>query len=321
MKNGLSKTITEIEEAEKIGLMTHVNGDGDAFGSVLGLRNILEMLGKRVVLFSNEPLLKSLEYLSEEARYDPKERYEKIDLLIITDTGVEKRLTCPSVYRKAKNEGVRILVIDHHAEGDIYNEVDTEHRVVGSSSSSEIVFWLSQELGMRLDKVTSEFLLFGIESDTNFLQNPNTVNKTTYTAKSILLRYGARTKEIKKNIDKTNSLKDLKFLGKVVNRSRISKKGLLSTYVLNKDMEKFGVKPGVSSDVANFLDQTKDAKVILVAEQRNKNEIKVSMRSNNSRADVAKLAAFFGGGGHKKAAGFEVEGEIKDILNKNLTPE
>jgi len=51
MKKNLSSILEEIRIADKIGLMTHINGDGDAFGSPLGLSGILESLGKEVVVF------------------------------------------------------------------------------------------------------------------------------------------------------------------------------------------------------------------------------------------------------------------------------
>jgi len=295
--------------------MTHVNGDGDAFGSLLGLRNILEMLGKEVIIFSNESLLGFMDYLVEEARYEPRDKYEDIDLLIMLDVSVEKRLTCPDIFRKAKDNNKKTIVIDHHAEGDIYDSVDLAYRIINISSASEMVFWISEEMGMRLDKVTAEFLLFGIETDTNFLQNPNTVNKTTYNAKSILLNYGAKTKRIKESIKDGSSLNNLKFLGSVVGRAVMDQDtGLIATYITEADLKRFKIEPGSSSAIASFLDQTKNAKIVLVAEQRDENHIKVSMRSNNSDANVAELAAYFGGGGHVKAAGFEIEGRLEEIL-------
>jgi bifunctional oligoribonuclease and PAP phosphatase NrnA len=315
VKKILNNLIKELSQAQKIGLMTHINGDGDAFGSLLGLRNILEMLGKEVVIFSSEPLLGFMDYLVDEARYEPRDKYEEIDLLIMLDVSVEKRLTCPEIFREAKDNNVKTIVIDHHSEGDIYDLVDLAYRIVDISSASEMVFWISEEMGMRLDKVTAEFLLFGIETDTSFLQNPNTVNKTTYSAKSMLLKYGAKTKRIKESIKDGSSLDNLKFLGNVVGRAVMDQDtGIIATYITEADLKKFNIEPGSSSEIAGFLDQTKNAKIVLVAEQRDENHIKVSMRSNNSEANVAELAGFFGGGGHVKAAGFEIEGRLEEIL-------
>lgn len=314
MEKILKRAIFEIESAQKIGLMTHVNGDGDAFGSLIGLQKILKEFGKETLIFSSEPLLKEMEYLKNELDYNPSSRSEKIDLLIMLDVGVEKRLVCPEVYKSAKESGTRTLIIDHHAEGDMYDSVTSICRKVDVSSTSELVFWISQEMGLRLNKTIAELLLFGIETDTNFLKNPNTVNKTTYMAKSILLKYGARVKKIKESVLEGSSINNLKFLGTIVTRAKMSPDGVMATFITSNDLRRFKIDPGSSSSISNFLDQTKDAKIVLVAEQRAEDKIKVSMRSNNSNANVAEIASFFGGGGHVKAAGFEVEGDLVKIL-------
>lgn len=315
MKSSPNTVIKEINLAQKIGLMTHINGDGDAFGSLLGLRNILEQLNKELVIFSNEQLPDFMDYLKNEARYNPTEKYLPIDLLIMLDVSVEKRLTCPEIFKEAKKNGSKTMVIDHHAEGDIYDSVDFTYKITDISSASEMVFWLSEKLGLKLDKITAEFLLFGIETDTNFLTNPNAVNDTTYTAKSMLLKYGAKTKKIKESIKDGSSLSDLKFLGEIIERTHMNQdNGLIATYITEKDLKKHKIESGVSSEIASFLDQTKNSKIVLVAEQRDKNHIKISMRSNNSNANVAELASYFGGGGHVKAAGFEIEGRLEDLI-------
>jgi len=314
MEIDFTKTIIEINKADKIGLVTHLLGDGDAFGSLLGLRNILEKLDKKVVIFSNETLGKQIDFLSDNANYDPIDEYIPINLLITLDTANLSRLTCPNVFSKALKSGTKTLIIDHHAEGDIYDLADIVLSNTEISSTSEIVFWLSQEMGMRLDRETAEYLLIGIETDTNFLKNPNSVNKTTFTAKAELLKYGARAKKIIEKLNETNSINNLKFTGSIVKRAQLSKKyGILSTYITSDDQKEYNIDPGSSSAICNFLDQARNAKVVLVAEQRD-NIIKVSMRSNNSNVNVAQLASFFGGGGHVKAAGFDFIGNLNDII-------
>lgn len=316
MKTDFTEVIREIEVAQTIGVMTHFRGDGDAFGSLLGLKNILEKLDKEVILFSNEEPGKHLEFVKELTDYSPVCEYESLDLLIITDASTFGRLTCPEVFRKAQQDKVPIIIIDHHAEGDIYERVDHVIKKEETSSASELIFWLSEALAMRLDRNTAELLLVGIETDTNFLQNPNTVNKTTFKAKAELLKYGARIESLVKRLENTTTISDLKFQGMVLNRARLSKRyGILATYITLSDHEKYGLEPGISSAIASLLDRTRDARVVIVAEEREEGKIKVSLRSNNSNVNVAKLASFFGGGGHVKAAGFEVEGKILDIIN------
>lgn len=314
MKKNLSSILEEIRIADKIGLMTHINGDGDAFGSLLGLSGILESLGKEVVVFSNEQHPFYMEYFKKELGYFPKNQFEKVDLMILLDLSVKKRLSCPDIYNLAKKNDSRVVVIDHHLDGDLFDSADIVWQDKESSSTSEMVFWLSDALGFKPNKIVAEALLYGIETDTNFLTNPNSINKKTYEAKATLLKLGASARRIRESLKNANSINNLNFLGEVVERAKMNSSGLVATYISQEDLLRHGVEPGASGAVAGFLDQAKNSKIVLVAEQRDSDFIKVSLRSNNSRANVSALASYFGGGGHEKAAGFEVRGVVKDFL-------
>ncbi|MDD3481148.1 MAG: DHH family phosphoesterase [Patescibacteria group bacterium] len=316
MKVNYTEAIKEIEKAKKIGIMTHVRGDGDAFGSLLGLKNILEELDKKVIIFSNEKPGKHLEFIMEMVTYEPASQYEPIDLLIVTDVSTLSRLTCPEVFREAKKNGTRVMDIDHHAEGDIYGSIDVLIKDENISSAAELVFWLSEALSMRLDRTTAELLLIGIETDTNFLQNSNTVNKTTFKAKAELLKSGARIESLVRKLSQSTTIDDLKFRGIVLGRAKLNHKyQTLTTYITREDHKEYGLEVGISSAIASLLDQTRDAGVVVVIEERDEKTLKVSLRSNNSNVNVAELASFFGGGGHVKAAGFEIEAKVAELIN------
>lgn len=310
--NNFRPVIKIIDQSQKIGLITHISGDGDAFGSVLALRNSLEKLGKKVIIFSNEDIPDNLNYLKKSTRYSPKKEYEKIDLLIATDANSKKRLTLEDVFDKVKNEKIPTVLIDHHEIGSGKDEFDFVISNSKVSSASEIVYCLIKEMGIKIDKKIAEYLLVGIDTDTNYLENPNTY-QSTLKARKELIKLGVDVEKIHKELKKKNILKNKKFMEEIEKRI-IKKDGVITAYVLDKDYEKFNIDVGVSSPLSTYLDQKYNAKIVLVAEQRDENFVKVSLRSNKSGLDVSKLASFFGGGGHKQAAGFEYEGKIEDLL-------
>ena len=319
MKSDIAKVIGFINEANTIGLVTHVHGDGDAFGSLLSLRNILEKMGKKIILFSNEPLPKYLGYRQKEARYMPSDSYEKVDLLIGLDIAGKKRFTVPEVLERSLANDTRIMIIDHHAEGDIYDVVDFAWRKVDISSTSEMIYWLLKEVGCDLDKITAEFLLWGIETDTYFLANPN-VFETTREAREDLLAHGASTEDIKENSKAVSPTSNEEFMELI--RKRIKKdqeKSLVFTYATMKDKDRFGFDVPVSSAVASNLDYFLKPRVLTVIEERGAGSLKVSMRSNHSEVDVAKISKEFGGGGHVKAAGFEAKGKLPEDFERIVT--
>lgn len=316
MGNELAKASGAIRKAKVIGLMTHVRGDGDAFGSLLALRNIIEKLNKRTVIFSDEALPGYLTYLKTGARYKPTRFFAKVDLLIILDVASKNRMTVPAVFDRCTKRDIETLLIDHHAEGDIYGECDLVWRKTDTSSTAEMVYWLARELNVALDNVTAQYLLWGIDTDTYFLSNPN-VFPSTNEAREELLKVGAKNEEIRENLKATSPTANADFLGMITGRAKIDAgNNIMGSYITLKDLKKFGYKPGSSSTIANYLDYHNDSKIVLVAEQRTPDIIKVSMRSNKSKANVASLSSYFGGGGHVKAAGFEVRGRLEDLLKK-----
>lgn len=318
MEKNLAKVKQEIEKAERIGLMTHVRGDGDAFGSMLGLRNILEMLGKEVIIFSNEEIIRGLDKVGFDLRYNPQDKYEDIDALVLLDLTNKSRVTIPEVLNGALDNKVPILVLDHHQTGDISEIATATVFEPESSSASEVVYKLAGEFGMKINKEIATYLLVGVETDTQFLRTKNT-NTQSMGIKSELLKSGARIKPVLEEIYQATPINNLKFLGTVLERIHYNEEiGLVSSYVLFSDYQKHGIKPGSSSGVANYIDQTKEGKIVAVAEELEGGKVKVSMRSNGSDIDVEKIAKSYGGGGHIKAAGFEVDGKIEDFMGEKL---
>lgn len=315
MKNSPEEAIELIADAHVIGLMTHINGDGDAFGSLLGLRNILEALGKKVIIFSNEPLPKYLEYRKKEASYSPEEGYYIIDLLIGLDVSTVTRFTLPAVFDSAKAEGVPTIVIDHHAEGDIYDKVSVAWRQAEVSSTAEMIYWLAKDLSVDISRQTAEFLLWGLETDTYFLSNPN-VFESTERARKALWELGASTDDIKRETKAASITSNAEFMKFAEKRLvLIAKSNIAYICLTAKDKSDFGIHEPISSSISNYFEYFKKPRVMVVLEQRTPEVVKVSMRSNFSDVDVSKVAAANGGGGHVKAAGFEVEGTVEEFVD------
>lgn len=315
MKGSLQKVIKLIGGARVIGLMTHTNGDGDAFGSLLALRDLLEAMGKKVILFSNEPLPKYLEYRKKEASYNPERDYRKVDLLIGLDVSAVKRFSMPKIFESAKSKGVPTIVIDHHCEGDIYDKVTVAWRRTEVSSTAEMVYWLAKDLGIDISKRTAEFILWGLETDTYFLSNPN-VFDSTEKVRQDLWQLGASTEDIKRETKAASITSNEEFMKFVEKKLvTINERNIVYICLTAKDKSDFDICEPISSNLANYFEYFRKPKVMIVVEQRTPETIKVSMRSNLSDVDVSKIAATYGGGGHVKAAGFEVEGTVEEFVD------
>jgi phosphoesterase RecJ-like protein len=306
-----------IDRSQKIGLITHLNGDGDAFGSLLGLRNILLSRGKEVVVFSNETLPDYMMYLKKEANYAPIENYKKVDLLIGLDSAAINRFTVPEIFIKAKENNIKTAVIDHHTEGEIHGNVNVSWRKEDVSSTAEMIYWLAEALDAKLDKITAQLLLTGLEHDTYFLTNPNVFDPTKEAQKR-LWDLGGETEIIRKSVEEISPTKN-SILMKRIDSRIISENGILFAYITEEDKKDAGlVGQNISSVISSYYDTLNKPKVSIAAEQRDGDSIKVSMRSNNSDVDVAQICKEFGGGGHVHAAGFEIKGKLEEVLKTNF---
>lgn len=312
--------ISAIKESHKIGLMTHLNGDGDAFGSLLGLRNILKNIGKEVVIFSNEDLPEYFDYIAKDIDYKNQDKYEKVDLLIGLDLVSPKRFTIPVIFEEARKNSVNVAIIDHHTEGEIHLIADYLWRVQKVSSTAELVYWLSLQLGLSLDKVTAQLILIGLETDTYFLTNKNVFDSTIEAQKG-LCEFGGDTEIIKKGVLESSPTNNIALMKKIMDRVIIRDK-IIFTYITLEDKKEAGLAgQNISSVIASHLDTLKKPKVSIAAEQRTDDVIKFSMRSNNSATDVAAVSKEFGGGGHVHAAGFEISGNIEKIIQADFINE
>lgn len=315
MKIEIPRKIVELfEQSQKVGIITHARSDGDAFGALLALREILQNIGKEVVCFSNEEIPGYLEFLKNKTQVDFKKSYEEIDLLVCLDANSPERLTMPEIFTRAYEEA-KVVVIDHHLGGDFedyLNLVCLKRPEV--SSTCELIFELSCILNLRLGRLESTLLYLGVISDTGFLQFKNTSEHSIDVAAE-LLKTGADAREVGEALRiGSQDLANSKLTGVVLKRLIYNKKyDITVTYITQKDLTEYGQDEGFGSGLANFLDQTKEGRAVFVLMETKDGQVKVSMRSNRSGAPVSKLAEFFGGGGHTRAAGFFVPGKIADL--------
>lgn len=303
-----------IENSEHIMLVLHQKPDGDTAGSSLGMSHYLDSIQKPHTVFCIDPLPESLEFLpgkekvmSDEYHWSPD--VAQFDLVMVFDggdlgyVGVQHYV---DALRKSQHS-FNIINIDHHATNTNYGDINLIVR--NGSSTCEIVSGLLQWRG-ALNKKSSECLLTGLITDTGHFMNLATTGSSVDAAAGLLKR-GVNLPDLSKRTMNNRSLATLRMWGKALERLQQTPYGLVYTVLTQEDL--VAANADGSEGISNFLnslDQETDAKVILVLTQRDENTIKGSFRTTNPQIDVSKLAQAFGGGGHKKAAGFAVKGRL-----------
>lgn len=288
----------------------HVRPDGDCVGSTLGLyqyiKNCFPNIQVDVYLEDIPESFKPMIPVSEEILHEVDE--EKVyDLFIALDCGDAKRLGFSApLFENAK----ATMCIDHHVSNDSF--ADENHIVPDASSTSELVYDLLDK-----EKITTEIaecLYLGIVHDTGVFQYSCTSPKTMEIAAD-LMRKEIRSSEI---IDKTfyeKTYAQNQILGRALLESFLFMDGkCIVSYITKRIMDFHGVTPKDLEGIVSQLRVTKGVEVAILLYETAPQEFKVSLRATGD-IDVSKVAGFFGGGGHKKAAGVTMKGTVHDIIN------
>lgn len=304
-----------IQQKRKILFAIHERPDGDALGSMIAMFSVLRRLaGKETVMFSTDPIPPHLSFLpySDEIIHDIGDRDFKPDLFLGFDYGDFLRLGVPET---VLSDAV-IVTFDHHPlvkqKGDIV--------IIDSSVSStcELVYHFLCNAGYRISSRTATALLTGIFTDTGGFAHVNTTFETLRVAGD-LLRYGTSLRQIHKHTFSSKSPSALRVWGHVLRGIiRDPDMGMAYGAVTLEDFEKFGSSLDDFEGIVNIINTPPDVRFSLLLVEHKPGVFKGSLRSEPfKRVDVARIARALGGGGHKYAAGFELEGEtLKNALER-----
>lgn len=307
-----------INRAKNILLVTHGEADGDAAGSILALAKYLCGLKKNWTALSQN--FKSASYfflpLVDQIQADPKEiNLKKFDLIISLDIGDLKRSGLEPELLVLNRQTTPVINIDHHSTVTYYGDFNLVNiNLVNpkASSTAEILFDFFNYSKIPIDQEMATALLAGIIIDTGAFSNLGTTAKAMEVA-SELLNKGASLIKIVNYTLRNKSFPLLKLWGRALARLKLNEElNIVTTIITQNDLNECGATEDDCEGIANFLNNLKGAKIIVVVKEQ-KDNIKVSLRTTDPKTNVARLAEFFGGGGHPKAAGFSIPGRLKKI--------
>ncbi|HBG81431.1 TPA: hypothetical protein DDW69_01175 [candidate division CPR2 bacterium] len=315
----IDKFVQEVRKSKKIAVISHKKPDGDAASSLIALALILNKMGKQVIAFTktdiheNFPFLPGLLFTREDL--NP----EEFDLIILLDYNVLMRGEFDKELLGSKTP---FFVIDHHPP-HLDSEIESAYIDTTAASTTEVLYDVARMLDIGIDRQIATCLLTGLVTDTNSFQNQNTTTKTLQIA-SDLLNFGGNLQKIVRSTYKVKPVKNWQVLGRALTGLRsIPKYGLAYTVLTNDDLKKYEASKSETEEISNFLILTlKDAKIIMVLIEEEPGFIKVSMRTRDPKINLTEIAKVFGGGGHRGASGFSINGSfsraaesVPDIIN------
>lgn len=294
-------------------ILGHVNPDGDCIGSCLGLYNyLLENYRDMEVSVYLEAMPKKFGYLKGYGdvhhEYEPGKTFE---LCITLDVSDVPRLGGFAGYLETAGDS---FCIDHHITNTGLAAVNV---IEGSASSScEVLFGLLDE--EKISLAAAECLYTGIIHDTGVFKYSSASEKTMEIA-GRLMKMGVNFPQIIDDSFYRKTYGQNRLLGNTLLKSELVLNGAcIWSLVTREELERFGCTVKAVDGIIDQLRVTEGVDcAVLLYETGNPGEYKVSMRSN-SDLDVSRIAAGFGGGGHVKAAGCTMQGELREVL-KNVT--
>jgi bifunctional oligoribonuclease and PAP phosphatase NrnA len=309
-QKALSSAGRFLKENDHFLVINHVSPDGDATGSLLAMGHILSVLGKTFVL-ANEgvtpekflflPLGNQIVNLSDDIL---DSQFNKV---IALDCGDEKRMGKAVNYMA---EDATLLNIDHHQSNDsfgAFNLIRTD-----ACATAEILFDLVKEMGLSLTKDLAMCLYTGILTDTGGFRYSNT-DAVVMNKAAELLSAGVEPAVVAERCLETITSSYIRLLQLVFPTLSLEMDGKVASLIITTDaMKESTASLEDMEGIVNYARNIEGVEVGILYKQIDSTTVKVSLRSR-SIIDVANIAKAVGGGGHARAAGCTIQGDIKEV--------
>jgi len=297
--------------ARRIALVSHRDPDPDTIGSALALGLGLESLGKRVSWHCADPVPEPQRFLHGSERFTQEPPPEDVDLVVTVDFGSVDRAKFALPSRPA------LVNIDHHASNDQFGTANLVD--VTAAASAELVSRVIDALGIKWTADMATAALVGIMTDTGSFQFPSTDARALERA-ARLREAGADLQAITYNIFRNKRFEALKLWGFAFARLVRENGGqLVWTEIRAGDIERAEARDEDISGLVEQIARSSGMRVALLFNEQT-GSVKVSCRTSQwePSVDASALMARFGGGGHVRAAGALVSGDLADVRDRVL---
>lgn len=307
-----------INDAKKIIVIQAENPDGDSVGSSVALEEILSDLGKEVILYCPVEVPKYLRYIRGWDRV-VNEFDTSADLAIIVDTAADVLIT-----KVLETRGVRhflethpVLVIDHHTTE---SNLTFDHTMLTDDAvaTSEVIYGLAAENDWAINSQAAESMLIAIMSDSLGLTTQNVTPKSFFTAGK-LTELGASNAAIEERrrefMKKAPEI--LAYKGELIGRIEYYLDGKLATvHIPWDDIQQYSDQYNPSMLVLDEMRLVEGVELGVAIKTYPDGKVTGKIRSNIPVSET--VAGYFGGGGHKYAAGFRAYEDYDTIMKELL---
>lgn len=310
----MKNIIQTIKRNKRFLISTHVNPDPDALCSELALMFYLKSLGKQVSIINEEDVPKRYQFLTGVRHIRPYKKVRRInyDVMLVVDCGDLNRI---GKVQSLIQDNKTLVNIDHHVTNDRFGNQNLV--CAQASSTAEVLYELFSKMHFRLTRTLAAHLYVGIMTDTGSFRYENTTART-HAIISELMKHDISAPALYAKLYETISPSDLKNFTKTINSFDMALNKKVACVVLTKKvLSRFSGEFDLRDTIFKFLRSIKKTEVFVILTEMERNKTRINLRSS-TQFDVAQLASYFGGGGHKRASGCAIDKSITLSRNEIL---
>jgi len=309
----LSRIKDALVEATEIVIVSHEFPDGDSIGSSIALARALSQMGKSVIIVINGDVPSKYRFLAG------ADDIKKPDDIIVTQESTVIFLDCADEKRAgsqidAYRKECRLSInIDHHIGNTDFANIN--YLDVSAAATGEIVYELIKLLDVAIDKDIANALYITIVTDTGGFKFDNTTDKT-FNIASYLMTRGLELSAIRLNLWENKSPSSIGLLVDVLSTLKFACDNKVAYIAVTSEiMEKWQTGFGELENFISYPKSIEGIEIAMLFKEIGVNETRVSFRAKTD-IDVRAIASYFGGGGHKNAAGCTLNTGIDEGIEK-----
>jgi phosphoesterase RecJ-like protein len=307
MANPIDALAAAIRAGSRFLVASHANPDGDAIGAMAAMGHILRALGKTAVLYNPTGLPEHFAWMKMPGPVLTELPRDDFDWIVALDCGDQRRA---GKELEAAMASSQTMVIDHHLDNPKWgriNWVETDR-----SSTGEMVAVLAMALDIPLSGALGEAVYLSLATDTGHFTYENTSPRCMEMAAEII-RMGLDLPRVNELIKNQWSLARFKLWGAVLGTLTLYFDGQLGVIrISSEQLSRLGAVKADCEGLTNFVLRIKGCRVAMSLREDEEGTLKLSLRSV-SGVNIQPVAAAFGGGGHKGAAGAAIQGGFEDV--------
>ena len=307
----LLEIATKLKQAKSVAIFSHTRPDGDAYGSSMALSRALSAIGVKNCVCNDADVPSNLAFMEGLQAVEKNPSFDA-DVYVAVDSADDARLGELAYLFSAGNRKKVTYNIDHHVSNTRYAQYNCVRTCAANCLN---IYALITDMGAPIDKLTAEYLLMGILTDSGNFSHDD-VTEETLTVAAKLVAAGADICGLQYELFKKQPKERAALHADVMGKMRYFHDGRLALIAITQEqMKKHNANYGMTEGFVDFPLNVDTVEVAASLMEMRKGQYKISLRSK-TYADVNKIAGVYGGGGHVRAAGCMLYGDLEDVIDR-----